>query len=91
MAVNNLTQLPFNTVHIQDEVGGVDNSIVIDFNDDQITEKYDQSLSNVIDPNLNVIGSDSVVPVKHDVNIIEHDLSILSDIDLDIHNKKYSD
>ena len=43
MAVNNLTQLPFNTVHIQDEVGGVNNSIVIDVNDDHTNENHGQS------------------------------------------------
>ena len=68
-------------MHIQDEVGGVDNGIAIDFNDDQINENYDQSLSNVIDPNINVIGSDSVVNHDMHVNINEHDPSILSDID----------
>ena len=29
MAVNTLAQLPFNTVHMHDEVGGEDNSTVI--------------------------------------------------------------
>ena len=59
--VNTLAQLPFNTVHMHDEVGGEDNSTVIDVNDDQINEKYDQSLLDVSDPAINVIGSDSVI------------------------------
>ena len=61
MAVNTLAQLPFNTVHMHDEVGGEDNSTVIDVNDDQINEKYDQSLLDVSDPAINVTGSDSVI------------------------------
>ena len=32
MAVNTLAQLPFNTVHMHDEVGGEDNSTVINVN-----------------------------------------------------------
>ena len=91
MAVNNLTQLPFNTVHIQDEVGGVNNSIVIDVNDDHTNENHGQSFSNVIDPDMNVIGNDSVINHDMHVNINEHDPSILSDIDPDIHNNNYSD
>ena len=91
MAVNTLAQLPFNTVHMHDEVGGEDNSTVIDVNDDQINEKYDQSLLDVIDPDINVIGNDNVINHDLHVNFIEHDLSILSDIDPDIHNNNYSD
>ena len=91
MAVNTLAQLPFNTVHMHDEVGGGDNSTVIDVNDDQINEKYDQSLLDVSDPAINVIGSDSVINDDLHVNFNEHDPSILSDIDPDIHNNNYSD
>ena len=62
MAVNTLTQLPFNTVHIQDEIGGVDNNIVIDVNelnraDDDINDRYDQSLLNDIDPDINFMNT----------------------------------
>ena len=57
-----LTQLPFNTVHIQDEIGGVDNIIVkdvIELNraDDYINDRYDQSLLNDIDPDINFINA----------------------------------
>ena len=91
MAVNTLAQLPFNTVHMHDEVGGEDSSTVIDVNDDQINEKYDQSLLDVIDPDINVIGNDNVI--NHDLHVYfnEHDPSILSDIDPDILNNNYSD
>ena len=56
MAVNTLAQLPFNTVHMHDEVGREDNSTVIDVNDDQINEKYDQSLLDVSDPEVKEVS-----------------------------------
>ena len=63
----------------------------VDGNDDQINEKYDQSLLDVIDPDINAIGNDNVINHDLHVNFNEHDPSILSDIDPDIHNNNYSD
>ena len=62
MAVNTLTQLPFSKVHVQDVVGRVDNRSNLDINelnkaDDEINDRYDQSLLNNIDPDINFIDA----------------------------------
>ena len=62
MAVNTLTQLPFSKVHVQDVVGRVDNRSNLDINelnkaDDEINARYDQSLLNNIDSDINFIDA----------------------------------
>ena len=62
---NTLTQLPFNTVHVHDMVGRVDNRSNLDINDlnkadDEINDRYDESLLNNIDPDINFIDA-----IKH--------------------------
>ena len=57
---NTLTQLPFSKVHVQDVVGRVDDRSNLDINelnkaDDEINDRYDQSLLNNIDPDINFI------------------------------------